>query len=683
MAYPRAGTLGAALVAVLVGSLAASFAVAQTQNIDQRTSVDASIRPADDFYHYANGPWLAATTLPDGVSRLDTTALLRAENARRVEGLIESAGSSGTAFGQKITDYYSTWLDTGGIEARGLAPLSHDLAVIAAINDRRALAAYLGRTLRLDDGTNTQTESLWGVWVHQGFHDADHYAAHFVQGGLGLPQREDYLDPAPEHAAHRSLYRAHVANVLRAGGFDQPDARAQRVLDLEVAIAATHASRADTDDVFKTDNTWRRADFVAHAPGMDWGAYFSAAGIAPATSFVVWQPQSVIGGAALVSAQPLDAWRDYLAFHLVEHYAGVLPHAIAEEHYAFEAALTGGAAPSAADRTPQAIAATQVVLGDGVGQLYVARYFSPQAKRAATAMVENIRTAFRARLANLDWMAPETRVKALAKLAALRVGLGYPETWIDYSGLNVVRGDAFGNLQRAEAFTYRREVAKLGRPIDPDEWAAGLYPQSVGAVLNLSPNTMQFAAGLLQPPYFDPNGDAASNYGSAGAGIAHEISHSFDEVSNIYDAQGRLGDWWTPSDHALYHAVSAPLAAQLDHCCPRPDVCVRGARVVGESSADLVGLEVAHDAYLLSLHGRPDVVKNGLSGEQRFFIAFAQRWRRQQTDADLGRQIATDNHVVAQCRGDLVRNADAWVSAFDVKPNDQLYVAPEARIHLW
>jgi endothelin-converting enzyme/putative endopeptidase len=313
----------------------------------------------------------------------------------------------------------------------------------------------------------------------------------------------------------------------------------------------------------------------------------------------------------------------------------------------------------------------------------VARYFSPQAKRAATTMVQNIRTAFRARLMHIDWMSPATRAKALAKLAALRVGLGYPERWIDYSALNIVRGDAFGNFQRAEAFSYRREIAKLGQPVDPDEWATGLYPQSVGAVLNLSPNTMEFAAGLLQAPYFDPAGDAASNYGSAGAGIAHEISHSFDEVSNIYDAQGRLGDWWTPEDHARFHAATSPLAAQLNDCCPAPDVCMIGARIEGESSADLVGLEVAHDAYRLSLHGAPDPVKHGLTGEQRFFIAFAQRWRRQQTDADLRRQIAADNHAAAQCRSDLVRNVDAWAEAFHITPADRLYVAPPSRIRLW
>jgi predicted metalloendopeptidase len=318
-----------------------------------------------------------------------------------------------------------------------------------------------------------------------------------------------------------------------------------------------------------------------------------------------------------------------------------------------------------------------------VGRLYVERYFPPRAKVAATVMVENLRTAFRARLARSSWMAPATKAKALTKLAALRIGLAYPETWIDYAPLVVVRGDALSNFQRAEAFAYRRELARLGRAVDPDEWPWQLHPQMVGAILNISPNTMDFAAGLLQPPYFDPAGDAAANYGSAGAGIAHEISHSFDELGNQYDAQGRLVRWWAKDDLARFQAASAPLAVQLDACCPAPDACVHGKQVLAESAADLGGLAVAHDAYLLSLHGRPDSVKSGLTGEQRFFIAFAQRWRRLQTDAALHRQIETDTHAPPACRSNLVRNTDAWTRAFGVKPGDRLYLAPEARIGIW
>ncbi|MDB5678823.1 M13 family metallopeptidase [Sphingomonas bacterium] len=631
--------------------------------------VDRSVRPGDDFYAYANGDWLRTTRLPEGVAKIDTSAMLRAENARRVRGLIDDAVAA-TARGavrpdvRKIADYYITRRDTVAIEAKGLAPLSGDLAAIAAIADRRALAGWLGRNVRLDDGGNQQTESLFGVWIHQGFHDPSRYAAHLVQGGLGLAAN-DYLDSGTAATAHRADYRARIAAVLTLAGFDQPDTRAARVLDLETAIARTHASRADTDDVFKTDNSWRRADFAARAPGIDWVGYFAAAGLDAAQSFVVWQPGAVIGVARLVATQPLDAWKDYLAFHLIDHYAAVLPRAV-----------RGTDAPDAID-------ATGAVFGDAIGRLYVERYFPLRAKAAATIMVDTIRTAFRAQLVKATWMASATRTKAMAKLAALRIGLGYPDRWVDYTALSVVRGDAFGNLRRAEAFAYAHELAKLRRPVDPNEWPAGLHPQLVAAILDLSPNTMEFAVGLFQPPYFDADGDAAANYGSAGAGLAHEISHSFDEVGNIYDAQGRLGLWVTKDDLARARAAAAPLASQLDACVAAPGLTARGNQVLVESVADLRGLAAAYDAYHLSLRGKPDRVVNGLTGDQRFFVAFAQRWRRLQTDDALRAQIEHDNHAPPRCRSNLVRNMDAWARAFGVKPGDALYTAPAARVRAW
>jgi putative endopeptidase len=646
-------------------------------------SVDPTIRPGDDFYAYANNAWLRSARIPDGAASVDSSAMLRVLNAGRVRGLIDDAVKAASSHARpvapdvrKMVDYYTGRLDSAAIEAKGMAPIARDLAAIAAIDDRRALADYLGRTLRLDDGTNQQTESLFGLWVHQGFHDPFHNAAHIVQGGLGLSDTADYFDAAPEHAAYRAIYQAHVAAVLRLAGLDRAEVRAGRVVELETAIARTHASRADTDDVFKTDNEWRSGDFASKAPGIDWTAYFAAAEIGPATRFVVWQPQAVIGGARLVADQPLDAWRDYLAFHLVAHDAAVLPRAVGDETRAFEARLAGAAPPPAPDPAQRALAATQDVFGDAIGRLYVARYFPPSAKLAVTAMVGNIRTAWRAHLTGLTWMTPATKQKALAKLAALRIGLGYPERWTDYAPLTLVRGDAFGNFERADAFAYRRAVAKLSHPVDPGEWPAGLYPQLVGAILDISPNSIEFAAGLFQPPYFDPGGDAAANYGSAGAGLAHEIGHGFDELGNVYDAQGRLGLWWTAEDTARYRAATAPLVAQLDSCG-------HGKQILGESALDLAGLTVAHDAYRLSLHGKPDPIRNGLTGDQRFFLAFAQRWRKLQTDAAARRQIATDTHAPPPCRGNLVRNVAAWTRAFGVGAGDRLYLKPEERVLVW
>ena len=683
MSRSRAGALKAACAVGIVTAMLSGAAPAQppARAADPQT-VDTTVRPGDDFYRYANGAWLSVTALPQGRSTYDTTAMLRTETAQRVQALVEAAARAPTSDrARRIGDYYASRIDVAGIEAKGVRPLAGDLAAIAALRDRRALSAWLGRTLRLDDGTNTQTDGLFGVWIHQGFHDGRRYAPHLVQGGLGLPDRDDYLDASPEKAAGRDLYRAHIAAVLKLAGLDQPDLRAGRILTLEIAIARTHASDADTADVFKTDNPWRRTDFAAKAPGLDWALWFKAAGLDRADHIIVWQPSAVVGAAALVGAQPIAAWRDYLAFHLVEHYSAVLPKAFRDEDAAFFGRLSGQA-PAPADRAQQAIAATTTALGEDIGRLYVERYFPPQAKAAATAMAENIRTAFRARIAGLTWMSPAQRETALGKLAAVRIGVGYPDAWIDDSGLAVVRGDAYGNLRRAEAFAWRRELAKLRRPVDPAEWFQ-LYPQQVGAIIAFSPNALQFSAGLLQPPYFDAAGDAATNYGSAGSGMAHEISHSFDELGSIYDAQGNLIRWWTPDDLARYRAASAPLAAQFDAACPRPDLCVKGAQVLGENIADLAGLAVAHDAYLLSLRGRPDTVKDGLTGDQRFFLAFARRWRRLQSDAALRRQIATDTHAPGEYRADTVRNLADWQRAFDVKPGDRLYLAPEARASIW
>ena len=458
-------------------------ALSATPALAGPAAIDPNARPGDDFYRYANGPWLSTAAIPAGKTSFGTTPMLIAENGRRVRALVEDAAATRTpGLTQKIGDYYASLLDSQAIQAKGLAPLAGDLAAIAAIHDRHGLSVWLGRNLRLDDGTDSHVDSLVGVWIHQGFHDPDRYVPHIVQGGLGLADRDTYLDPA--QAAAREAYRAHIAAMLAAAGLGDADSRAARVLALETEIARGHASDADTNDVFKTDTTWSPADFAARAPGLDWPALFEAAGLGRQAVFVVWQPGAVTGSAALAAGQPLDAWKDYLAFHLIEHYAGVLP--------------PPAGAPIDPDR---AIALTSDALGEGIGRLYAARWFPPASKQAAEDMAAHIRTAFRAHITAAKWMSPAARAEAMAKLDTLNIGLGYPDAWTDYSSLEVVRGDAFGNLRRAEAFAWRRNLAKLGQPVDPGEWA--LLPQTVGAILNFSPNSMQFSAGLLQPPYFD------------------------------------------------------------------------------------------------------------------------------------------------------------------------------------
>jgi predicted metalloendopeptidase len=610
--------------------------------------------------------------------------MLMEKTSQRVRSLIQDASAAHPVRGsvaQKVGDYYASFVDEDGIEAKGLTPLAGEIAKISAITNKASLSAYLGTTLNSEvDGLTANADHVFGVWVNQGFADSDHYVFHLLQGGLGMPDRDDYMDPSPKMAALRTQYQAHIAAILKLAGVADSETKAAHVLALEIRMAQTHAPDADAADVFKQNNPWKRADFGVKAPGMDWDAYFKSAGVAGQSEFVVWQPSAVTGISTLVDSESVDLWKDYLRFHLIEHYASVLPKAVVAEDFAFYGTILSGM-QQVPDRSKGAIAATNGALGQAVGQLYTQRYFPPEAKAKAQAMVGDLITAYRARISNLTWMSPQTKEKALAKLAALKIGVGYPDTWIDYSTLDVVRGDSFGNMRRAEAFNRLRNLAKLRQPADPAEWT--IDPQIVGAVIMFSPNAEFFSAGILQPPYFDSQGDAASNYGSAGAGIAHEISHSFDDLGNIYDAQGRLGNWWTAEDLAKYHTAAAKLVAQFDGYCPLSDLCVNGKQVLSENIADLAGLLTAHDAYALSLKGKTDVVIGGLSGEQRFFLAFSQRWRKIQSEAALRRQITTDHHSPGQYRSDTVRNVEAWYKAYGIAPGDKLYLKPEDRVGIW
>jgi putative endopeptidase len=653
------------------------------RNTDE-DELDHSIKPGDDFYRYANGGWLTTAAIPAGQPSYDVRAMLVEKTSRRVHDLIHEVAASHSVkdrIAQKVGDYYASLMDEDGIEARGMAPLRDELARISAIANKASLSAYLGTTLTGEvDGLTTNADHVFGLWVNQGFEDATHNVVHLWQGGLGMPDRYNYIDSSPQSAALRARYQTHIAAVLKLAGAANAESKAARVLSLEIGMAQAFAPDADAADVFKHNNPWKRRDFSVKAPGMDWDAYFKCAGLAEQSAFIVWQPSAVSGISALVNGQSIDVWKDYLRFHLIEHYAGVLPKAAGAEHAAFYGAILSGA-QQAPHREDLVIAATNGALGQAVGQLYAQRFFSPESERKAQAMANDLISAFRARISSLTWISPQTREKAFAKLAALEIGIGYPDIWVDYSRLDIVRGDAFGNMRRAEAFLRLRNLTKLCQPVDPIEWP--INPQIPGAVIMFSPNAEFFSAAILQPPYFDSQGDAASNYGSAGAGMAHEMSHSFDELGSIYDAQGRLGGWWSASDRARYHEAAAKLVTQFNDYCPFADLCVNGKQILTENIADLAGLLVAHDAYILSLKGKSDVLIGGLSGEQRFFVAFAQRWRKVQTEAALRKQITTDAHSPGEFRSDTVRNVDAWYKAYEIAPSDKLYLKPEDRVKIW
>jgi predicted metalloendopeptidase len=688
MFHVRAKAIARAVFfAAAIISAAAAAPPTRAQRITA-PEMDATQKPGDDFYRYANGGWLKSTTLPAGTSTYDNRAIITNRNTQQVRDLIVNAAAAHAAANtitQKVGAYFAAFFDENAIEAKGLTPLAADLAAIDAIQNKSALSAYLGGTLNIEtDGLISSADHVFGLFVNQGFTESKHNYPHLGQAGLGMIERDNYLDASPPMAGQRAKYQQHIAAILKLSGVATDDAAAKTkaagILALETGMARAQAPDADAADVFKQNNSWKRADFEAKAPGMDWDAYFRGAGIPAQQDFIVWQPTAVTGTSALVASESLDTWKDYLRFHLVEHYAPVLPKNIRAEGFAFYGAVLNGATEPPSRETT-AIAATNAALPHAVGQLYCDKYFPPSAKAAAQSMGANLIAAYRARLANLTWMSPATREKAIAKLNAFTLGLGYPDKWIDYSTLEVIRGDAYGNLSRAEYFNRQRNIAQLNQPSDPAEWR--IDPQTVGAIIMFTPNSEFFSAAILQPPYFDPNGDAASNYGSAGAGMAHEITHSFDELGNIYDAEGRIDMWWTPEDAANYHAATAKLAAQLSAYCPLADACVNGQQVLGESSADLAGLRVAFDAYHLSLRGKPDVVIDGKTGDERFFLAFAGRWRRVQTEAALRKQIKTDTHPPGEYRADGVRNMDGWYAAFPVAAGDKLYLKSEDRVGIW
>jgi predicted metalloendopeptidase len=680
----RITALGAAFFAV--ASLAIAAPASKPTGIDM-SGIDHSVVPGDDFSAYANGAWDKRTEIPGDLPVYGAGLVLVDKTNEQVRGLIQDAAKSNPAPGtdaRKVGDYYASFMDEDSIEAKGLAPLKPEMDRIAAITDKQSLSSYLGSTLRSDvdmlNATNVHTAHIFGVWITQGFEDPDHNVPYFVQGGLGMPDRDFYLAKSAKMDDIRTKYQAHIAAMLKLAGIADCDAKAAHIMALETKIAQVQVSRADSEDVHKANNPWVRADFASKAPGMDWDAYFQSADMTDQQNFIVWQPGAVTGESALVASEPVDVWKDYLTARLLDHYASVLPKAFVNENFAFYGTTLSGI-PQMRDRWKRAINATNAAIGQAVGKLYAAKYFPPEAKAKIEALVHDLLVAYHARISNLKWMSPQTKEKALAKLATLRVGVGYPDKWIDYASLQIVRGDALGNLQRSEMFDYQRNLAKLHGPTDRGEWV--MDPQTVNAVNLPLDNALNFPAAILQAPFFDANDDPAHNYGSIGAVIGHEISHSFDDQGSQFDAQGKLANWWTPDDLAHFQASGAKLAAEFDAYHPFPDIAVNGKQTLSENIADVAGLSAAHDAYILSLHGKPAPVIDGLTGDQRFFLSFGQSWREKYREAALRQQILTDGHAPDMYRADTVRNLDAWYPAFDVKPGQKLYLAPGDRVEVW
>ena len=648
--------------------------------------MDKSVNPGDDFFQYVNGTWIKVTPIPSDKPSFGVFATLADETRKRTQMLIQetASGDAGTSPElQKIGNFYSSFMDEAAIESKGISPLKPRLDTIAAIADRQALARVIGSTLRADvdplNNTNFQTENLFGVWITQGLTDPTHSVPYLLQGGIGMPDRDYYISDKLEMAALRKQYQAHITEMLKLAGFKDAPARATAIFGLETKIAAVHATRVESEDVHSAVS-WKREEFTSKAPGLDWSVLLDAAGLKEVMEFIVWHPKAVHGLAALTASEPLDTWKAWLAFHVIEQSSNFMPKAFVDEHFNFFGKALNGI-PEQRPRWQRGVDFTNFALGDAVGKVYAQRYFPPDAKAKIQALTDNLLKGFAKRIDSLSWMSPETKRKAKEKLSTLKVGVGYPDEWVDYSSLEIVKDDALGNLERAELFDYHHQLAKLHEPVDRSEW--WMTPQTVNAVNLPLQNALNFPAAILQPPFFDPSADAAHNYGSIGAVIGHEISHSFDDQGSQFDAQGRLANWWTKEDFDHFKAAGEALAAQYNQYRPFPDLAVNGHQTLSENIADLAGLAAAYDAYHLSLGGQQAPVLEGMSADQRFFISFGQSWREKTRDAALRNQILTDGHAPAQYRAFTVRNLDPWYAAFSVMPGAKLYLDSKDRVRVW
>jgi predicted metalloendopeptidase len=689
------------IAALLLGTATATLGPVACQKIDGDTAavstpgtelgirkdwMDTSVDPGDDFFRYADGGWYDKTEIPADRSSVGGFFIADQQTEKNLAALIDEIEKSDPVEGTdawRVKTFYDAFLDTKAIDAAGLKPVQADLARFDRIADKTALAQVLGSQTRADvdplNSTNFWTENLFGVFVTQALKGGE-VVPYILQGGLGMPEREYYLSSDPKMASLRAGYRKYIADLLKAANIADADARAQRIYDLETKIAKAHASREESDDWATASSLWKQADFKSKAPGLDWDAYFKGADLGSYQTFDAYHPAAITKLSALVASEPLEAWKDWLAFHQINTHTAVLPSKLDNLHFAFYGKQLNGTEEQR-PREKRAIAAVNAYMGDALGKLYAEKYFPASAKTQIQGMVDNIKAAFATRIDALDWMAPETKAEAKKKVETMAVGVGYPDTWTDYTDLTVEPGSAYADVIAAEKLRYRQQLAKIGKPMDKGEW--WMNAQLVNAVNLPVQNALNFPAAILQPPFFDPKADAAFNYGAIGAVIGHEISHSFDNNGAAFDSSGAMRNWWTEADKAKFDEAGKALAAQYDAYEPFPGLNVKGELTLGENIADLAGLQAAYDAYHKSLGGKEAPVIDGFTGDQRFFIAYAQTWATKMREEALRQRIATDGHAPGNYRALTVRNLDAWYKAFDVKPEDKLYLPPEKRVKVW
>ena len=639
--------------------------------------MDRSAKPGDDFDRYSNGAWKQATPIPPDRSAWGPFAMLRAKaesDAKAIVDDIAGRPQPASSIERKIADTYTAYLDTKAIEAAALAPVATDLAKIAAARSHEDVARLMGHAELGVGGPLSLTP-----WPDAA--NPDRYAINIVQSGLSLPDRDFYLKGDTRSVEVRTKFRSYVAGMLALDHYPDPERAADAVVALETGIAQAHWTREKRGDRDLTYHPKSRAGLKAFAPDYPWDATLGALGISRQDFYVLKEDSAIRDLAKLFRITPVTTWRAYMTFRYLNGMADVLPAAFDDLAFDFNGRTLSGQ-PQKRERWKRATAALNIALGEAVGQIYVRRHFTPEAKARITALVENLRAAFRVRIERLDWMSADTRLAALAKLAAIRVKVGYPDSWRDYTTLKVRAGDPVGNRKRALLWDWKRRIARLGQPTDRDEW--GMTPQNVNAYSNSFFNEIVFPAAILQPPYFDPAADPAVNYGGIGGVIGHEMGHAFDDQGAKTDAKGAQRDWWGKADSARFRALASRLAEQYSRYEPIPGSHLNGAMTLSENIGDLGGLNIALEAYHIALRGQPAPILDGTTGDQRFFLSWAQTYRENIRDEALRADLASDPHSPSVFRvNGVVRNIDAWYDAFSVKPGDRLYLAPSDRIHIW
>ena len=638
------------------------------------TAEDTAIKPGDDFWAYANGTWDKNTQIaPDRTQAGPFVTLADRAEAQVHDILTDLAANPGKygPSGQQIGDFYASWMDEPGIEARGTAPLKPYLAKIAAVKDRAGI-----ETLFAETGYSSPVD----LDIIPDFADPTRYTAVAGQSGLGMA-RDNYLLPGAKYDGYRAAYKAYIGQMLGLAGVPDAAAKADAIMALETAMAKEQWSPEKSRDIKAIYNPMDRTKMTALAPEFDWNSMMQTRGLGNIPSVIVMQTTAVTAMGKLLDTVPLATWKDWMAFHFISDHAMFLPKAFDDAHFAFYS-KTLNDVPEQRARWKRGVQLVNGALGEAVGKIYVDRYFPPESEAKMADLVKNLEAALQARLEANPWMDDATKQKALAKLAAFEPRIGHPIKYIDYSPIVVKRDDLLGNAVRADEFAWNLQLSRLGKPVDRTLW--DMTPQTINAYYDPLMNQITFPAAILQPPFFDPNADPAVNYGAIGAVIGHEMGHGFDDQGSQFGPDGKYANWWTDASRKAFGERTAALVKQYDGYEPVAGTHIKGQLTLGENIGDLGGIQTAYEAYHRSLGGKPAPVIDGLTGDQRFFLSFAQVWRAKKREGAERQALLVDPHSPAKYRVDgVVRNVNAWYTAFNVKPGDKLYLAPDQRVHIW